>query len=138
MATQGSFGVKLKIDISSTLTAIAYMTDVSFPAQEKELADITPHPTTGNTGYREWLDTGVRSLSDFTCTLTWDAAESTHAAILSAFDSTSPVSMSIEDPTGGETIAFSAHIKRISRLSALADAYKAEVQIQPTGAPTIA
>lgn len=135
--TQGSFGVKLKIDVSGTLTAITEMTDVSFPAQEKELVDVTPHPVSGNTGYREWLDTGIRQLSDFTATLTWDTSEATHAAVLAAFDATSAVSMSIEDPSGDETIAFSAHIKRVSRLSALPNAFRAEVQIQPTGAPSI-
>ena len=72
MAEQTGFGVVLKIMISTTLTAVVNLLDIDFPAQEKELADVTKHPATSASGYREWMDTGIRSLSEFTAMLGWD------------------------------------------------------------------
>jgi hypothetical protein len=138
MAPQGGTGVKVKITVGTTLTAIAYLKNVSgFPAQEKELAVNTAHPTSGTTVYETLIDTGLRRLTSFTCTLSWDDTNTTHAAILTAFNATSPVNMSIEDPAGGEVIAFSAHIRRVSRMGNIGTEYEAQVEIQPTGAPTI-
>lgn len=137
MATQGSFGVVLKIMVSTTLTAVAHLLDIAFPEQVKELADVTEHPSSAVTGYRTFIDSGIRDLAEFEATLLWDDADSTHAAIVAAFDATAAVSMSIEDPNGSEVIAFSGHIRSIGRLAAMADGYKARVRIKPTGAPTI-
>lgn len=137
MAEQGGFGVVLKIMISTTLTAIVNLLDVDFPGQEKELADMTAHPSSASTGYRTWIDSGVRSLTEFTAVLGWDDTEATHTALVTAFDSTTAVSMSIEDPGGQEIIAFSAHIRSLGRVSKVGDGYKCNVAIQPTGAPTI-
>jgi len=137
MAEQGAFGVVLKIMISTTLTAVANLLDIDFPAQEKELADNTPHPAAAATGYRTYIDSGVRSLSEFTAVLGWDDTAATHAALLTAFDATTALSMSIEDPGGQEIIAFSGHVRSIGRVAKTGDGYKANVVIQPTGAPTI-
>jgi hypothetical protein len=138
MTMQGSTGVRLKITISSTLTAIVNLLDApNFPEQVKFLADMTPHPTTGTTTYTKMVDSGMRQLTSFTVTLGWDASDSTHAAVMAAFDGTDPVGMSIEDPAGGEVIGFDAFIEKVGRVSALKDGYKASVMITPTGSPTI-
>lgn len=137
MAEQGGFGVVLKVMISTTLTAVTNLLDIDFPAQEKELADMTAHPAAASTGYRTYIDSGVRSLSEFTAVLGWDDVEVTHAALLTAFDATTALSMSIEDPGGSEIIAFSGFIRSIGRVAKTGDGYKANVVIQPTGAPTI-
>jgi hypothetical protein len=137
MAEQGGFGVVLKVMISTTLTAVANLLDVDFPAQEKELADMTAHPSAASTGYRSWIDSGVRSLTEFTAVLGWDDTESTHVAIVTAFDATTALSMSIEDPAGQEIVAFSGFIRSIGRTAKIGDGYKCNVAIQPTGAPTI-
>jgi deoxyribodipyrimidine photolyase-like uncharacterized protein len=134
MATQGGYGLEVKINTGS-LTAIAKMVDGDMPAQLKELAEVTAHDSTS--GYREFIDTGIRELGEFQVTLLWDDTEATHAQILTSFNATAAVSMSVLDPAGQETIAFSAFIRQISRISKMADGYKANVMIRPTGAPTI-
>ncbi len=135
MARQGGFGIKCKITVSATLTAITHILDAKFPKQEKILWEATGHDSTS--GYVEHLATGVRQLSEFSLTLAWDDTETTHAALVTAFDSNAAVAMSIEDPGGAEVIAFSAHIKDLGRVSEIKGGYKCEVTIQPTGAPTI-
>lgn len=133
--TQGGFGVDLKIDVGTVLTAMTKILDVPFPEFEKILAEVTGHDSPG--GYAEWIATGKRKLNEITVTLAWDTAESTHAAVVTAFDSDAAVSFSVADPDGDETIAFEGHIRTIGRISQQEDAYKAEVAIQPTGEPTI-
>jgi hypothetical protein len=83
------------------------------------------------------IDTGKKSLNAFTVTLNWDKAHATHAAMVTAFGSATPVNMSIEDPAGSEIIAFSAFINKIGRVAEQEEVYSAEVEITPTGAPTI-
>lgn len=133
--TQGGFGVSLKIMISTTLTAITKIVAVTFPNQKKEVADVTAHDSPS--GYREFVDTGLRELTEFTATILWDDVAVTHAAVLTAFAATTAVSMSIQDPDGNEIIAFSAFITQVGRISEMTDGYKAQVTIRPTGAPTI-
>lgn len=135
MAIQGGFGVVLKIMVSTTLTAVANVVDVDFPKFKKFLAESTAHDSTS--GYQTWVATGKRALEAFTCTLMWDSAAATHAAMVTAFDSDAALSMSIEDPNGDEVIAFSAHISTMERISKQEEGYTCEVEIQPTGAPTI-
>lgn len=131
----GSFGVVLKITVSTTLTAVTRLLDAQFPKQVKELADNTGHDTSG--GYRTRIATGLRDLQKITCKLEWDIDEATHAAVLAAFASDEAVNMSIEDPAGDEVIAFAAHIEAIGRVAPLSGVYSADVEISPTGAPTI-
>lgn len=134
---QGGTGVKLKVTISTTLTAVANLLDVDFPGQEKDLADMTAHPTTGVTVYEAMVDSGLRRLTEFTAVLGWDVDETTHAALLTAFDATTALAMSIEDPAGDEVIAFSGFVRSVGRVSKMKDGYKCNVVIKPTGAPTI-
>jgi len=47
------------------------------------------------------------------------------------------VGFSIEDPGGQEVIAFDAHVQKILRIGVQDDLYKAEILLQPSGAPTI-
>ena len=132
---QGGFGLTVKISISAVLTAIAELLDGEIPEFEKYLAEMTPHNATG--GYAQHVATGKRKMNEFKVTLGWDSDETTHAAILAGFDSNDPVSMSVVSPGADETIAFSAHIQKVGRLSPQEDGYKCDVTIQPTGAPTI-
>lgn len=135
MAIQGGFGAILKIMVSTTLTAVVNVVDVDFPKFKKFLAESTAHDSTS--GYQTWVATGKRALESFTCTLMWDDSTTTHAAMVTAFDSDAAVSMSIQDPDGGEIIAFSGHIFGMERMSQQEEGYQCEVEIQPTGAPTI-
>jgi hypothetical protein len=137
MAEQGGPGIKLKITVSTVLTAIVNLLDVKFPKQSKEVYDQTAHPTSGTTAYRKMVDSGIRRLEPFVATLGWDDTAATHTAIVTAFDATTAVNMSIEDPGGQEIIAFSAIITSIQRIGAVGTGYTAEVEITPTGAPTI-
>jgi predicted secreted protein len=134
MAQQGGFGLVLKIN-TGALTTVVDLIDCSFPEQKKILADATTHDSTG--GYREWIATGVRELSEATATVIWDDAQATHAQFLTSFAADTAVNMSIQDPDGQEVIAFAAHITGIKRIDEMEGLYKAEITFQPTGAPTI-
>lgn len=135
MAEQGALGVQLKITVAAVLTAVANLLDVSFPEFEKFLADSTSHGSPG--GFTEKISSGVREVKEFKATLGWDISETTHAAIVAAFDSDSYVAMSIEDPSSNEVISFNAHINKIGRIAKIKDEYKCDVTIAPTGQPTI-
>ncbi len=133
---EGGFGLSVKIKIASTMTAIVEMLEGEIPEFEKFLAEMTPHDAPG--GYAKYVATGKRKMNEFKITLGWDSDDSTHAAVLAAFDSDSPVDMSVVSPDGAdETIAFAAHIAKIGRIAEQEDGYKCDVTIQPTGAPTI-
>jgi hypothetical protein len=133
--TQGGFGVQLQIDVGTVLTAVTKVEDCPFPEFEKILAESTGHDSAG--GYAEYVATGKRRLNEFEVTLIWDTSEATHAAMVTAFDSDAPVTCSVADPDGDETIQFEAHVRTNGRVSEQEDAYKATVGIQPTGQPTI-
>jgi len=133
MTAQGGYGVKLKITISSVLTAIVGIQDPTFPNFKKFLGDATSHPTSGATGWVERVDSGLREGEPFECTLLWDSTDSTHAAVVAAFTATDPVEMSIEDPAGNETITFDAFIESIGRMTNTQGEYSARVRISPTG-----
>lgn len=136
MTDTGGFGLTVKIDISSTLTAIVSLLEGEIPEFEKFIAEMTPHNAPG--GYAKYVATGKRKLNEFKITLGWDKDEATHAAVCTAFDSDDPVNMSVIAPDGeDEIIAFGAHIQKIGRIADQEDGYKCEVNIQPTGAPTI-
>ena len=131
----GGFGLVVKISISSTLTAITEVIEGEIPEFEKFIAEMTPHSATG--GYATHVATGKRKMNEFKLTLGWDSDDSTHAAIIAAFDSNDAVNMSVVCPAADETIAFAAHITKLGRISAQEDGYKCDVTIQPTGAPNI-
>lgn len=135
--TEGGMGLQVKITVGTSLTALTYLLEGSeLPKFKKFIAEATPHNATG--GWAKRVATGKRSLESFKVVLGWDSDEVTHAAVQTAFDSDSPVNMSVISPDGtDETIAFSAHIEEIARLTGQEDAYTAEVMITPTGKPTI-
>lgn len=131
---QGGFGVVLKIDVSG-LTAVADVLDVDFPKFVKYVAETTGHDATS--GYYTAVASGKRRLEPFQAIIAWDTSDSTHAAIVTAFDADTAVDMSIEDPDGDEVIAFAAIIEEVERMGQQEDAFKATVLIHPTGNPTI-
>lgn len=136
--TIGGFGLSVKITVGTALTAMTYVLEGSeMPKFKKFIAEATPHSATG--GWAVRVATGKRSLESFKVVLGWDADEATHAAVQTAFDADASVNMSVVSPDGtDETISFAAFIEEIARMPAQEDAYKAEVMITPTGAPTIA
>mgnify|MGYP001424743406 FL=1 len=134
MAIQGGFGVLLKIDVSG-LTTTANLLDTDFPEQSKMLEEATGHSATG--GYAVYVASGKRELGEFTATLLWDKADSTHAKVLTVLAANATVNMSIQDPAGAEIIAFAAHVKSVKRISKQDEAYKAEITFQPSANPTV-
>ena len=134
MAVQGGFGVLLKIDVSG-LTTVANLLDTDFPEQSKVLEETTSHSASG--GYATYTASGKRELGEFTATLQWDKADSTHAKVMTVMAANATVNMSIQDPGGAEIIAFAAHIKSVKRMSKQDEAFKAEIVFQPSGPPTI-
>lgn len=132
---QGGFGTQIKINITSTLTAIVYAQDIEFPEFEKILADITGHDAPG--GYEEIIATGKRKMNAFNLKLTWDKSQVTHAAVLAAFDSDNAVGMSVEDPEGYEVISFDAHVAKLGRVAEQEEGFVCNVEVKPTGIPVI-
>lgn len=135
MATQGGFGLTLKIYVTSALVAVTKVSSADFPTFRKFIAESTGHDSAS--GYYQAVATGKRRLEPFQAELNWDIGETTHAAVRTAFASNAAVSMSIQDPAAAEVIAFSAHVEAISRVSQQEDRYYATVEFHPTGAPTI-
>ena len=133
---QGGYGVVLSIDVGTVLTALTKVVDMDYPAFVSVLAEATTHDSTA--GYAEWIATGKRTVDAFSCTLTWDTNEATHAAIVTVFDADAAVSFSINDPDSDETLTFEGHIGRMQREAKQEDVYKCEVEIQPTGQVSIA
>lgn len=133
--TIGGFGLQVKIDIAASPTLITYLLEGEIPKFKKFIAEATPQDASG--GYAVRVATGKRSLESFKVTLGWDSDETTHAAVMTAFDSNSPNTIAVLSPGTDETITFSAHIEEVGRMTKDEDAYKAEVLITPTGAPTI-
>ena len=132
---QGGFGTTIKITVTSSLVAIVHAQDIEFPEFEKILADITAHDSPG--GYQELVSTGKRKMNSFKVKLTWDINAATHAAVQAAFTTDPPVTMSVQDSHGNETISFAAHIQKIGRVGKQDEGYYADVTIQPTGIPTL-
>lgn len=134
MATQGGFGLVLKINTGS-LTTVVNLLDIDFPAQDRVLVEARYHNSTD--GYMEWVSSGLRMLGEMSCVVAWDDSETTHAQFLTSYNAETAIGMSIEDSLGQEVIAFDAFIKQILREGRQEDLYKATITIQPTGAPTI-
>ena len=135
MAVQGGFGLTLQISIAAVYTTITYLLDTDFPEQSKVVEETTPHSASG--GYAQHTASGKRELGEFTATLQWDKADSTHAKVLTVMAANATVNMSIQDPGGAEIIAFAAHVKSIKRMSKQDEAFKAEITFQPSANPTI-
>ena len=131
---QGGYGSVLKIDVSG-LTAITHIMDFEFPEFEKIIAEITAHDSPG--GYAEFISTNKRKLNAFTVKLIWDINETTHAAVVAAFDSDEAVGMTAEDPDGNEVIAFDGIVTKLGRIAEQEEGYSCDVEIQPTGIPVI-
>lgn len=135
MADSTAFGTILKIDISATLTLVTKVEEVAFPPVEKVLDEVTNHGSTG--GWEEFLDVGLRRSGELDVTLIWDSAAATHAKFQTVMDGTAAVNMSVQDPGGVEIMAFSAHVKKIERLTPKDKALRAKIKIKPTGVLTI-
>lgn len=135
MSIEGSMGAKLKIMVAAALTAVTHLQDVDTLTLRKTLVAATGHDAAG--GYDEWYDSGKRTIPALKITLAWDDTDATHQALIAAFNSTSPVDMTLEDPNGSEVIAFKAHVQELGRVYKQNDVYKAQLTIQPTGQPTI-
>lgn len=134
---QGGFGftIKLHIGTATPWTIIASVVDGEFPEQEKLVAESTGHDAAS--GYATWVATGKRQLNAFKLTLTWDQDDTSHAALVTAFDAEAAIALTAQDPDGDEVISFSAHVTKIGRVSKQDGVLTCDVTFQPTGAPSI-
>lgn len=134
--TQGGFGLSLQIDVTGAPTAWAKVRDADFPSFKKFVTEATTHDSTG--GYYEAASTGKRRVQPFRVKLAWDTSQATHAAVLTAFNADTTVTVSIADPDGDETIAFEAQIEEVNRMgNGQEGLYEADVLVHPTGQATI-
>ena len=134
--TQGAFGVACQIDVSGTPTTLAKIREVSWPVFKKFIAEATTHDSTG--GYYEAIDSEKKRIMPFPLVLAWDTSQSTHAAILTAFNTATLVTFKVSDPDGDESIAFECFIEEVERqISGQEGMYAARVLIHPSGQATI-
>jgi len=134
MPRQGGFGSIIKIKVNSTLTAIVHVEDHAFPEEEATTDEMTAHDSTD--GYKERIKTGLFSLNPFEITVGWDRDETTHDALVAAYQSEDPVEMSVEDKKGKEVIAFLANVVKLGRIAEKDKHLKCKISIEPTGGPT--
>lgn len=134
MTRQGGFGAKIRIG-EAPGDVIVHVEEFEFPELEKLLVEVTGHDSPG--GWAEYIETGKRRANAFNLTITWDRTQSTHQAVLAAFEAEGPVPMSVADPDEIETIIFDAKISKMGRITDQEGAYQCEVEIQPTGPVTI-
>jgi hypothetical protein len=80
MTTIGGFGLEITIGGDTIVDLI----EGEIPKLKKFLAEATPQDATD--GYTERVATGKRSLESFKVTLGWDADDTTHDAIMNAFN----------------------------------------------------
>ena len=135
MAVSGGFGVVWEITVTSTLTTVANMEEITFPSIETEEVEITAHDSVN--GYQEYVATGRKLTDTFTATLTWDVSEATNAELVTLQGSGDSNAMTLATPGATETMAFNGIVKKISRESASDGALQAEVEIRVNGAITI-
>jgi hypothetical protein len=135
MTAQGGFGLSAQIDVSGSPTAWAQVEEIDFPGFKKYLKESTTHDATS--GYYTVTATGKRRVMPFRAVLAWDTSVSTHAAVLTAFNADTDVTVSVADPDGDETIAFECQIEEVNRMAGQEDILKCDVLIHPTGAATI-
>ena len=134
--TQGTFGIVCQIDVSGTPTALVKMLEANWPVLKKFIAESTTHDSTG--GWYEGVDSGKKRAMPFPTLLAWDTSQATHAAVIAAFNSPDPVTFSVADPDGDETLTFEVLIEEMERLaSGQEDIYKARVLLHPTGSVAI-
>lgn len=126
---QGGFGLTFELN-SIVMVGII---DIDAIKYSRTFRDITGHDS--EDGYEDAEPTGRRRLEPLVCTLAWDRSEATHAAVVAAFNSNSASWLKWRDPLGRESIAFSAHISAISRISAQEEVYQAIVEIRPIRTP---
>jgi hypothetical protein len=131
MADHGGFGTVLTILIGTVPTNVAQIRDVDWPNFKKFVAESTGHDAAD--GYYTAAATGKRRIEPFNVTLSWDADDTTHGAIITAFDSDDAVSFSITDPASNETFGFYAHVEGIQRMTRQEGIIEATVLLHPTG-----
>ena len=131
MTAQGGFGLDLTLN-GTTIVGVEDVDEVSFM---KFIAETTAHDSPG--GYYEATPSGKRRIEPLSVVMFWDVGEATHAAVLAAFNADTASQFSWSDPDGEESIEFNAHVERIGRISQQEDAYRANVDLHPSGTATI-
>lgn len=131
MATAGGFGAQLKIDISGTMTITVDVVEIPWPEISRLLPDATAHDSAS--GYREFIPSGKREAGEFTVRVQWDDLQATHAALLTAYGSTTPLGMQLLNVSSTDGLSFMGLVKTIGRVSLQDGVYEANITIQPTG-----
>tara|TARA_R110000868_G_scaffold93805_1_gene259364 strand:+ start:2012 stop:2422 length:411 start_codon:yes stop_codon:yes gene_type:complete len=133
MAKFTSKGAILKVTVSSVLTTIPQMGDVTFTPGAVERVDVTTHDSASDT--REFIQTwkGAGSIG---FTLKYDPANSVHEVLRAAQGGASIVFNFILPDTGAATWSFSAHVTGFEIGASVEGAIEATVSLETTGAIT--
>lgn len=133
--TQGGFGLVCQIDVSGTLAALVKILDVEFPTIQNFVAEATTHDSAS--GFYEAVATGKRRVNPFPVRLAWDIAQTSHAAIVTAFNAGTLSTFTIADPAGDETLSFEVIVEDMQRAATQEGIFECTVNLHPTGAVTI-
>ena len=135
MAKFASKGAILKATITSVLTAVPAMGDVTFTPGSVDRIDVTTHDSTGDT--REFLQTwkGAGTLG---FTVKYDPANTVHEFLRASHGAAAVVFSLVLPDTGAATWTFSAHVTGFEIGASVDGAIEATVSLETTGAITFA
>lgn len=130
----GAFGAIWRIDISSTMTVVPGLEDMEMPYKKNHKVETTNHGSSG--GYQEYFYTGFKEQPTVKMKLQWDASNTVHKQ-LNTLDQTPALTDMEFESAAGEVISVPCIVEVIKRMNPLKGIVQAEVEIQPSGAPTI-
>lgn len=126
-------GTKLQITITSTLTDIPALRDISLGVGQADLLDATTHDSSGS--FREFIN-GFKDSDEATYTIVYDPANAVHEAIRAAHGGASVAFALVLPDAGNATFAFSALVRTFTVNAPVDGILEASFTLKPTGAIT--
>lgn len=129
-----SHGAIMKIDVSSTMTAIPGIKLEGFNPGELQLEDVTNHDTVDATEY-EALP--IRTIPPVTCEIIWNEANAAHTEIENKYKAGTAASMQIVEKNG-DTVDFSAFITKLEWMTPVNGVKRRSMEFQINGGTSAA
>ena len=123
-------------EVGETFTKIANVTNITGLGLSLDLTDVTTHDQAER--WEEQVAT-VKRTGNCSLSIVYDPADGTHDAtigLLAAIESKEAVNFELEFPDASE-YAFTAYVIGFTPTAPVAGALTADIQLKPTGAPTI-
>lgn len=141
MTKYSGFGTLLKIGDGGgpeVFTTIAHVRNISGPGFSFDMIDVTSHDSPG--AYEEMVPSIIRT-EELTLDIIYDPAHATHNAatgLLNKVANRAKTNFQIVFPdTALTTWTFAAYVNKFTPTTPFDDALTAQVNLKPTGQPTI-